>query len=759
MSLKKKLNNLKRGGSFLSPTPLKSQESIRAWVDYVVQPKGFLKSDEMMWCVMMVKNPLTNKKFKVVGNTCSHSVGDYLEFCGEWKERQGKMEFHYAYAMRVDDDLVGATSMLAFLFGPKSAKRIMESYEENALEAIELFKDSPQTFKDDMRLVKGIGPKKIEKAYEKHKNSVNIQSLFYKFCKFGLSLNKASKLIHMWGNEAHKIIDNNVYSLINVDGFSFDTIDRIGLNYYNFDEEDGRRIEAYIIEVLRKNSAFSGDCFMYLEANNGLISEVQSKLLVSDSLIRERIIELLDNKKLRKAMNGNKVVIYLNHIYKAEKNVAQMISSATRKNRIIKEGKIDELITQYEQFKGFSLAEKQKEGIKTSSINQFSIISGPPGSGKTTLIDCICYIFKSHKKTMKIKLAALSGKAADRMKEATGLEASTIHRLLGYNPDIGWKYNEKNPIPDVDLLIIDEFSMTDIVLAERLLKAINIDTVVIFVGDKDQLPSVDCGQVLEDLIDVSYIPKTILEEIYRQSDGSTTLPRAMKFNFQNKVPDLTPAKDFEFIETSSDIIEIRETTLKLYKEKIKEWGIKNVCLLEPQNVGELGADILNMLLQNEINPKATNKNEIRVGYKKIIREGDRVIQLKNIAENNLFNGMVGTVLECIPSPQKNNSEDCFTVDYDGMEYTYKREEFDYVKLAYALTVHKTQGSEYKCVIMLLVEQHSFMIRKKLVYTGMTRNKNELFFIGEKKMIEHALLNKDIKRKTLLTHWLNEYKVI
>ena len=730
-------------------------ERIRGWIDYVIVPKGFLEADELLWCVLNVRDPLTNKKFKAVGTTNHHSVGDYLEFIGEWKKgKDGKDEFHFTYAIRADDDIVGATSMLAFLFGPKRAERLIAHYDENPLDAINTFKHHIEDFRRDMKDVSGIGPKTIDKALEKQNKYQAIDSLYYKFVRFGVSLNSALKLLKLWGTNAAAIIDDNPYQLIQVDGFSFETVDGIGLRYYNYSLEDLRRIEAYIIHLL-KVKLYSGDCYMLLEE---LIVQAQKGLNVDEPLIREAVIKMLDSRKILKRLKQSDIVIYLPYIYKAEENVAQMVASAVRKNRIVAQSKVDNMIDEYEKMKGFKLADKQREGIRRSSINQFSIISGPPGSGKTTLIDCICYIFQNSKKHVNIKLCALAGKAATRMSEATGMEASTIHRLLGYNPETGWKYNEHNPL-SVDLLIVDEFSMVDIVLFERLMKAISTDTVVILTGDKDQLPSVDPGQVLEDLIAVDYIPKTILEKIYRAVDGSTTLPRALDFNFQEKVPDLSSAKDFEFIETpASDVQATKDEVLELYLKKVTQWGVENVCLLEPQNKGDLGCDVMNVEIQAILNPYDEDKPEMKVGFKKIIRVGDRVLQLKNHPEHNLFNGMVGNVVDCVYSSSKNSNEDTIVVDYDGMEHTYLREDFDELRLAYAMTIHKTQGSEYKCSIMLLDELHSFMVKKRLVYTGMTRNKNELFMVGQKKMMQHALTNKERKRNTMLTDLLKQYSI-
>lgn len=730
-------------------------ERIRGWIDYVIVPQGYIEADELLWCVLNVRDPLTNKKFKAVGTTNHHSVGDYLEFIGEWKKgKDGKDEFHFIYAIRADDDIVGATSMLAFLFGPKRAERLIAHYDENPLDAINTFKHHIEDFRRDMKDVSGIGPKTIDKALEKQNKYQAIDSLYYKFVRFGVSLNSALKLLKLWGTNAAAIIDDNPYQLIQVDGFSFETVDGIGLRYYNYSLEDLRRIEAYIIHLL-KVKLYSGDCYMLLEE---LIVQAQKGLNVDEPLIREAVIKMLDSRKILKRLKQSDIVIYLPYIYKAEENVAQMVASAVRKNRIVAQSKVDNMIDEYENMKGFKLADKQREGIRRSSINQFSIISGPPGSGKTTLIDCICYIFQNSKKHVNIKLCALAGKAATRMSEATGMEASTIHRLLGYNPETGWKYNEHNPL-SVDLLIVDEFSMVDIVLFERLMKAISTDTVVILTGDKDQLPSVDPGQVLEDLIAVDYIPKTILEKIYRAVDGSTTLPRALDFNFQEKVPDLSSAKDFEFIETpASDVQATKDEVLELYLKKVTQWGVENVCLLEPQNKGDLGCDVMNVEIQAILNPYDEDKPEMKVGFKKIIRVGDRVLQLKNHPEHNLFNGMVGNVIDCVYSSTKNSNEDTIVVDYDGMEHTYLREDFDELRLAYAMTIHKTQGSEYKCSIMLLDELHSFMVKKRLVYTGMTRNKNELFMVGQKKMMQHALTNKERKRNTMLRDLLKQYNI-
>lgn len=731
-----------------------SKESIKAWIKYIIYPTERVQKESLQFYVLKCDDPYNNRNITCVGHLLSAQIGDYLDFKGTWsKDKNGKPCFNFDTATRVETDEYGCTSLLSYLFGPKGAQKVINHFSSDPIIAFESFKYTEKTFKREMVSVKGIGPKKIEKAYVKYKTNLEVEELYQKFFKFSLSINQAIKIINHWGTRASEIMKRNVYDLLQLDGFRFDMIDRIALEHYHIDKEDKRRIKAILVQILKNDSKMTGNCYLFLEGKNGLIAKAQEQLKISSEVIRENVIELKKNKVLTTEIVGLESIVFLEEIYKAEYELAQVISSLLKANTIVKKNKIDNMIEDYEKLKGFKLAKKQKEAIKTSASMQFSIISGPPGSGKTTIVDAICSIFKQSKKNIRIKLCAPTGRAAKRMMDSTGLEASTIHRLLGYD-SIGFKYDENNPLPDVDVLIVDEFSMTDLMMAHRLMMAIPINTVVIFVGDKDQLPSVDCGQVLNDLLKVNYIPKTILEEIYRQKKGSTTLQRALDFS-QGKDVDLEDAKDFVFIEAKGEK-DVKQEVMDAFFQEVDKYDVENVSLLIPQNVGPLGTIALNTIIRDTINQPNKDKKEMKLGRVRFLRQYDRVIQLKNYAEHDIYNGMIGTIIdmEDVTDPLKAK----ITVDFgEDIIYTYNREEMEDLSLAYATTIHKAQGSEMKSVIMIMDEHQCFMNRKKLVYTGWTRVKDCLTIIGQKDMVAYAQNNEEKERLTRLVARFSEFE--
>lgn len=756
-SLREKLAAGKEKTSFpvLTKEPEVSKESIKAWIKYIIYPTERVQKDTLQFYVLKCDDPYNNRSVTCVGHLLSAQVGDYLEFTGSWsKDKKGKPCFNFDTATRVETDQYGCTSLLSYVFGPKSAQKVINHFDLDPIIAFETFKYTEDTFKTEMSSVKGIGPKKIEKAYVKYKTNLEVEGLYQKFFKFSLSINQAIKIINHWGIRATEIMNRNVYDLLKIDGIRFDTVDRIALEYYHIDKEDRRRIKAILVQILKNDATMTGNCYLYLEGKDGLIAKAQKKLKISSEIIRENVIELKKSQVLATEIVGLETIVFLEEIYRAELDLAQVISSLIRKNTVVKGSKIDSMIEDYEKLKGFQLAEKQKEAIKTSASMQFSIISGPPGSGKTTIVDAICSIFKQSKKNIKIKLCAPTGRAAKRMMDSTGLEASTIHRLLGYD-SIGFKYDENNPLPDVDVLIVDEFSMTDLRMAHRLMMAIPVNTIVIFVGDKDQLPSVDCGQVLNDLLNVNHIPKTILEEVYRQKKGSTTLQRALDFT-QGKPVDLEDARDFHFIEAEGEE-NVKQEIMNIFFREVETVGVENVSLLIPQNVGPLGTVALNATIRDTINQPSKFKKELKLGKVKLFRQYDRVIQLKNYAEHDIYNGMIGTIIEMYNV--ENPLEATLIVDFgDDILHEYNREEMDDLGLAYATTIHKAQGSEMKSVIMLMDEHHSFMNRRKLVYTGWTRVKDTLNIVGQKKMVSYAQTNEEKERLTRLVARFSEFEI-
>lgn len=731
-------------------------DKVRGYVDYIFYPKtGLDKKKNLQIAGFNIKTQNPTKVIKCFGKVPLLKPGDYFEFEGTFTDQKS---FSVDSALRVDDDTLGATSMLIYIFGPKTAQKVLKSFNDDALTCLDTFKNHESAFADKMKSVRGLGPKTIENAYIKYEKHIAVDILFNKFSRFGLILNKALKVYNLWGDQSLKKIEENPYQLQKVGGISFSVMDCIAIDYYHYSTYDERRIEAAAMHVMSLIQTMGHVFIRISPAKNtnyddlSLVGELKKMLNLSESIIREAIVRLINQGKLIKERQGFFEIVYTPDIYHAEKSVAKYLKERIGKTTC-DESYVRDFIHQYEK-QNFQLAEKQKEAILMATTNRFGIISGPPGSGKTTIIDVICKIMESKQKNCRIKLAAPTGKASKRISESTGRKAETVHRLLKYNPvDEQFEYNDKNPLP-ADVLIVDEVSMMPLTLTYQLLQAVPQNAILLFVGDKDQLPSVQEGKILEDLLAVPFIPKTVLNEIYRQKKGSTLLDKALEVS-KGHVPNLENEVDFTFVE-ESNLLELQKKIQEKFFEKLKKYALEDILLLSPQNKGEIGVESLNECIQERYNPMAEGKPEMKSG-KRVFRVGDRVIQLVNEDEFSVYNGMVGTIVDIVNEDSTLGVKDAIYVDYGEDEISeYTRDRFDNLKLAYALTIHKSQGSEAKCVLMVVHEAHKNMLRKKILYTGMTRAKDELIFLGQKNMIENAVLrNKEPNRNTKLKYWLSK----
>lgn len=722
---------------------------IRGYVDFIIYPREHRldKSKHIQFAVFTIN--VQKKQIKCAGKVPFLAPGDYLEFDGEFDKDDC---FQVASAMRVDDDEIGAASMVIFIFGPKTATKVIQQFHNKPLEAWDCFKNFEQRFYNTMLKVKGVGEKTIDKAYSKYENHIAVDVLFNKFGQYGLSLNKALAIYDAWGNQSMNKIEANPYCLQFLDKIPFSIVDRIALNHYKLDKTDARRIYAGVLDAMKSINTL-GHSFIRLQKESYpnepiLIASVQRLLQIDSSLVREAIFDLEKENKLVLDKKGFTDIVYLPKVYEAEKGTAELVKNLIAQNNI-PDAFIDRCIQHFESSNHFTLADKQKEAVQTAVKNRFSIISGPPGSGKTTIMDVICEILQKMKGNCHIKLAAPTGKAAKRITESTGKPAETVHRLLRYSPvDKKFEFDETNPL-DMDVLIVDEFSMMSLSLTYSLLRAIPKYCCVIFVGDKEQLPSVDAGNVLEDLLNVNYIPKVILNKIYRQDNKSTILPRALDIS-NDRMPNLDDSDDFIFWE-EDDADVLKEGLLELYIAEVKKYGVENVMLLTPQNTKSLGVDELNTAIQEIYNPcKGT---EIKSG-KRAFRVHDRVIQLTNEDDYGVYNGMVGTITKIIMEDPDFGQKDTIVVDYGDITCEYTRDRFENIKLAFAMTIHKCQGSEAKSVLMVMHSQHRYMLRRRLIYTGMTRAKTMLQMVGQKEMIAYAIKNnKEPIRNSKLINWL------
>lgn len=726
-------------------------EKFRGFVQWIFYPKnGLDKNKNLQRCGFNIKTQ--KKTVRCFGTVPQIQIGDYFELQGEW---DGETTFQVKHLIRVDDDCRGATSMLIFCFGPKTAQNIIHAIDDNAMKAWDLFKNHPDRFIAQMDRVKGVGAKKLEKAFDKYETHIAVDVLFEKFAPFGLSLNQALSIYDVWGNKSMDKINKNPYSLMSLKKIPFQVIDRIGLEAFELSKENIQRLRAGIMSVMYSLNNRGHDFIRLSHPSNSekltLIDTASHILHVDKTLVREAVFDEIDNGSLMLDKQGLFDIVYLPLMYKAEKGVAQHVVGMLAQNGVSQE-KVEKMIEEYEDEKHFKLAEKQKEAIRTSVRNRFSIISGPPGSGKTTIIDCITKILQGLDPEIKIQLAAPTGKAAKRMSESTGMDAETVHRLLKFSPQThDFTYNENNHL-EADVLIIDEFSMMSIELTYQFLKAVPGNCMVIFVGDKNQLPSVDSGNVLGDLLEVEFIPKVILNEIYRQGKDSTILQRALDMS-NDKMPDLSDSKDFTFWE-ERNVQDLQTGVLNLYFNECKTYGIENVMFLTPMNKYELGVNTLNEIIQDTVNPYVKGRPQIKVG-KRFFRLNDRVVQLTNEDDFGVYNGMVGTIVDITLEDKDLDVKDSITVDYGNVQCEYTRERFENIKLAYALTIHKSQGSEAQSVIMICHSSHRHMLTKKLIYTGMTRAKKHLHLVGEKSMVKHALTVQEPPRNSRLAYWCRQ----
>lgn len=690
------------------------------------------------------------KTYKASGYIVPIKKGDYLELEGAIEGN----EFHFSSYGFVEDNEIGATVLLKFLFGNKNAIKIIQAYRNNAVTAVSNFKEWEQSFRNVMESVRGISNKTINKAYDKYLKNETAEKIYIKLSSFGLSLDNCIKIFKILGFDSMELIKNEPYSLFYRCHLDFKIVDDIALNYSGINELDPKRILAGVYATLIDFTK-QGHCYAYRHSNKkdyGLVEIVSKRLRINEGEIQKNLIDLHREGKINIDKFGNEDIIYLSSAYEAEVKSAEHLGRLNGKTNFTK-AKILRGIESFEEKNGFKLAEKQKEAIINSCQHKLSIITGPPGSGKTTIIAGIVDVLKSfNKKTFA--LSAPTGKAANRMSFSTGMEASTVHKMLKYSPVSGdFTFNIINKLP-FDVIIVDEVSMIGLSIFSKLVEAVSDDTMIIFVGDYDQLPSVDYGKVLEDMIVSERIPKVMLNEVYRQKKGSTLSKRILGIT-KGEMFSVKNTNDFTFVEKENNSDMVNSLLARFEEELVKTKGnYSKIAVLSPVNDGEVGCNNLNLLLQEKLNPAGRGRDEVKIG-KKVFRVGDLVIQTTNENEFNVFNGMVGIVSR-IEKVRDVNDVESIEVQYPEGKFEYTRDRYDNLKLAYALTIHKTQGSEYDSVIFLSPNGYGRFLDRRLIYTGMSRAKKHLIMIGSEETVRNAIIKTgEIKRNSRLKHRIQQ----
>lgn len=668
-----------------------------------------------------------NDLVTVVGTMPDTHVGSVLSLDGYWK-----MDVKYGRQFSVEhfEETLPATvygiekylgSGLVKGVGPKFAKRIVEKFGKDTLNVIE-------EYPDELLNVPGIGKVRVDRIKTSWQEQKEIKNIMLFLQSHEVSTSHATKIFKTYGSESIEVVKENPYRLADdIWGIGFKTADSIAQKM-GIDKEKFIRLRSGIFYTLNK-LAENGHCYANRKQ---LLEKAQELLEVDEPEIQITLDEMLRTNDVigDTGLEHEVEAIYLPPYFFSETGCAKRLLRLMSVNRKIKVDP-DVIMKKVETESEITYDEIQLEAVRTAISAKVMVLTGGPGTGKTTTTLGIISAYKQA--GCKILLAAPTGRAAKRMSETTGMEAKTIHRLLEYKPPEGYQKNEEHPL-EGDVLILDECSMVDIMLMYNLLKAIPEHMSLILVGDIDQLPSVGAGNVLRDIIDSGSIPVVRLTRIFRQAQGSRIVMNAHRIN-KGETIDMRGGKDADFFfaakETNQEVV---ETIVQYCKTNLPRYyhvdPLEDIQVLTPMQRGECGAVNLNQVLQETMNPSNIFLRRGGTQY----RLHDKVMQIRNDYDKEVFNGDIGNIV-------KVNMEDReLTVKFDDREVVYDVTELDELSLAYAVTIHKSQGSEYPIVVMPFTMSHFVMLQRNLLYTGVTRAKKILVLVGEKKAVFYAIKN-------------------
>ena len=640
-----------------------------------------------------------------------------------------------------EEELITFLSSDLFPIGEKTAEKIVNKLHEETINKI----------LEDKSCLVGIprlSDKKIDKIYNVLKDYQNTSNIVIELTKLGFEMKESLSFLNKYEGKILDTVNNNVYELIDSDDMPFTKIDEIALNM-GILEDDERRLLALIIYVMKSLCFNNGDTYLNLEE---ISFNLSSYVSITPERLDYLIMKLIRDKKL--ILEDKRY--YLKKFYEAEKYITDRICFL---NDIEDSGNIN--ISKYidnDKFNNIEYDDIQKKAIECGVNNNLTIITGGPGTGKTTIIKAVVKILtEAYKlKDNDIALLAPTGRAAKKMMETTGRSASTIHKYLGWDKDNNtFEVDEFSPNKE-KYIIVDEVSMIDTLLMEALLKGIRRDSKLILVGDYYQLPSVSEGQILKDLIDSDVLPVIRLNQIYRQSEGSYILNLAYDIKEKNISEDLFLKKDdYLFINSDND------NTLNYVKEVVSKAVNKGLTdrelqVLAPMYKSICGIDNLNIMLQEIFNPSGNNKKQINYG-EVIYRVGDKVLQLVNDPDNNVYNGDIGYIDDIIISREKKITNQ-ININFDGNIVSYTPDKFINFRHGYAISIHKAQGSEFDTVIMPITISFKRMLYNKLVYTGVTRAKKSLIIVGDPNSFMYGINNDyvDNRKTTLKDFIINKY---
>ena len=618
--------------------------------------------------------------------------------------------------------------------GPKMAEKIYDAFGLTALDVLD---------KEPERLlaISGISAAKLKKICDSYLANRGARDVVAFLTPHGITPNRAVKLYKEYGDRAMDIVKNHPYQLCEIAGIGFKTADRIAMSM-GFDQLSVERVDEGILYALT-DAEGKGHLCMEKHAFIKACLKVLDTPQLTEDMVANRAARLVYSGKLV-SYQGN---VYRSKTAYAESNLAELLSRQLRSARSHSYGDLDAALDAEELRMKVKFAPEQREAVKMALTQGVSVITGGPGTGKSMILRAILDIYRRQNPGKEICLCAPTGRAARRMEQATGLAASTVHKELGLLAGEDGDYGEPQAL-DADIILVDEVSMMDIYLAGRLLEAVKSRAQVVLIGDSDQLPSVGPGAVLSEMIASERIPVVRLDKVFRQNDGSRIAVNAKLIRHGNL--SLEYGNDFRFVD-SANLSDSASRIAELYMQEVARYGVDNVAMLSPyRQKTETGVNALNEMLRELVNPPDEGKPEVVCGKRKF-RVGDKVMQVKNFED--VSNGDIGYIRNIF----KFGDETTVCVDFgDGRNMEYDSSELDMLDLGYASTIHKAQGAEYQSVIINLQCAHHIMLTRPLIYTAITRGKDRVIIVGERRALCISIKKTDIeKRGTCLAHRLQE----
>jgi exodeoxyribonuclease V alpha subunit len=685
----------------------------------------------------------------VVGHLSSAVAGEYIEAEGEWvNDREHGLQFKAAQLRTTPPHTLAGIakylgSGLIKGIGPAYAKRIVEIFGERTLEVID---KTPSHLSE----VKGIGPQRLQRIRQSWEEQRGVRSVMVFLQSYGIGTARAVRIYKTYGDAAIELIKSNPYRLTtDIWGVGFKTADELAMRL-GLPKDSPLRARAAVRFVLQEFSTQGHVGY----PERGVLDKTVELTHINPEIIRGAIEAgrqedefVRDQPPESFEPFGDEPWLYVKPLFLAELGVARALRQLRAGGHPLPAVNVPAALAWVEKQMGIELAPTQREAIAAATSEKVLVITGGPGVGKTTIVRGVIEIFTA--KRLRVALAAPTGRAAKRLSESTGRDARTIHRLLEFDPGLGRFKRDAGAPLDADLLVVDEASMVDVALMNQLLRAVPPWCCLVLVGDVDQLPSVGPGSVLADVINSEVVKVVRLTEIFRQA-GRSWIVRAAHAVNHGEEPESGPSVGGDFFVVEADTPDaILDKIVQMVRERIPaRFGLdplRDVQVLSPMNLSELGVRNLNLRLQEILNPPAPAKPQVeRFGW--TFRVGDKVLQTVNDYQKEVYNGDIGRVLDIDATDQE------VVVDFDGKQILYDFSELDALTLAFSTTIHKAQGSEYPAVIIPLHTQHYVMLQRNLLYTGLTRGKKLVVLVGSRKALRIAVGRQDTARRFSLLKW-------